>query len=223
MFTLTIGARRRCRTSATTTTPTSSATSGSSSDAHRPNTPPRRPGHATTRSPLRTPEARRAPRRHPVARDRPCKDAGGEPRTSTCTPTSNSSDAPWTGSPLLRAAQAATEHPTLCSPSSRAYSPPALPFRARQRARHRQAATRPRLVSMKEGWVVNGVGVFWCQGPRWCCGWRAALISLLPPRREDQATLEAGSGGACPKRAVRRPDETRRLPERSWVRRAGCG
>ena len=49
------------------------------------------------------------------------------PRTSTCTPTSSSSNARWTGSRLLTAAQAATEHPTLCSPSSRAYSPPALP------------------------------------------------------------------------------------------------
>lgn len=45
------------------------------------------------------------------------------PPTSTCTPTSSSSSAPWTGSRRLRAAPAATEHPTLCSPSSRAYSP----------------------------------------------------------------------------------------------------
>ena len=58
-------------------------------------------------------------------------------RTSTCTPTSNSSNAPSTGSHLPRAAQAATEHPILCSPSSRAYSRPALPLRARKRARHR--------------------------------------------------------------------------------------
>src|ERR1039457_1048591 len=36
-------------------------------------------------------------------------------------------------------------------------------------------------------------------GPR--AGWwsGAALISLSPPRREDQASLEAGSGGAIPK------------------------
>ena len=40
-----------------------------------------------------------------------------------------------------------------------------------------------------------GVG----QGPLWVRGWRAALISLLPPRWEDQATLEAGLGGAIPK------------------------
>jgi AraC-like DNA-binding protein len=44
-------------TSATTTTPTSSATSGSSSDAHPPNTPPKRPGDARTRTSVRGEEA----------------------------------------------------------------------------------------------------------------------------------------------------------------------
>jgi hypothetical protein len=37
---------------------------------------------------------------------------------------------------------------------------------------------------------------------------------------EDQATLEAGFGGAIPLRAVRRPDEQWRLPKRR--RKAGC-
>ena len=47
----------------------SSATSGSSSDAHLPNTPPRRPGHATTTTPLRAQKARHAPHRRSVPRD----------------------------------------------------------------------------------------------------------------------------------------------------------
>jgi hypothetical protein len=64
-------------------------------------------------------------------------------------PTSSTSSAPWTGSRLLMAAQAATEHPTLCSPSSRASSRPALPLRARKRARHRQPATRSRFVQRR--------------------------------------------------------------------------
>jgi AraC-like DNA-binding protein len=62
-----------------TTTRTSSATSGSSSDAHRPNTPPRRPGHGRTRTSLRGAKARRAPRRRPVA-----------PRTAGCSHRSGS-------------------------------------------------------------------------------------------------------------------------------------
>ena len=40
---------------------------------------------------------------------------------------------------------------------------------------------------------------------------------------EDQATLEAGFGGAVPLGAVTRPDEEWRLPERELVRRVGCG
>ena len=75
-------------------------------------------------------------------------------------------------------------------------------------------------VSMKEGLWSSAVGVG--QGPR-AVWWGAALISLLPPRWEDQAKWEAGCGGASPKRAVRRPDEKRRLPQRELVRRAGCG
>jgi hypothetical protein len=52
-------------------------------------------------------------------------------------------------------------------------------------------------------------------------------MSLWPPCREDQAKLDVRSG-ASPKRAVRRPDEKRRLGERAFstsrrraVRRAG--
>ena len=48
----------------------------------------------------------------------------------------------------------------------------------------------------------------------------AALISLWPPRREDQASWEGRLWGLKSQRAVRRPDEEWSLPGRESVRRA---
>jgi len=80
------------------------------------------------------------------------------------------------------------------------------------------AATAARLYEggsiVKCGW---GVG----QGPLWVRGWRAALISLSPPRWEDQAEIGGRLRGRNSKRAVKRPDEEGRLPERE--RRTHCG
>jgi hypothetical protein len=63
----------------------------------------------------------------------------------------------------------------------------------------------------ERGRVVNG---------GWWCGWapcrwwvERALMSLSPPLREDQARWEARPRGRNSKRAVRRPDEKRRLPQ----------
>jgi hypothetical protein len=56
-------------------------------------------------------------------------------------------------------------------------------------------------------------------GPWMGWRWRAALMSLSPRDRGDSAEWEACSGGAFPKRAVRRLDDQRRLPERT----VGCG
>src|ERR1017187_4157610 len=58
-------------------------------------------------------------------------------------------------------------------------------------------------------------------GPR--AGWwsGAALISLSPPRWEDQATLEAGSGGAIPKGPS--GGQTRRGASRSGSERLIAG
>ena len=54
------------------------------------------------------------------------------------------------------------------------------------------------LVSMKKG-VLSTALMLWALLPSSCGWWRAALISLLPAQRQDQATLEAGSGGSSPK------------------------
>ena len=68
-------------------------------------------------------------------------------------------------------------------------------------------------VSMKKGGLSMAV-VVWGWVLR-VAGGRAALISLWPAQRQDQATLEAGSEGSGPKRAVRRPDEKWSLPGRA--------
>src|SRR5215218_7884388 len=74
-------------------------------------------------------------------------------------------------------------------------------------------------VSMKDGWLSSGVGVAAVRGRGRCDGGeqRSSLYRLF--NVEDRAKWEARSGGAFPKRAVRRLDENGRLPER----RAGCG
>ena len=69
------------------------------------------------------------------------------------------------------------------------------------------------LVSMKKGGLSMAV-VVWGWVLR-VAGGRAALVSLWPAQRQDQATLEAGSEGSGPKRAVRRPDEKWSLPGRA--------
>ena len=80
--------------------------------------------------------------------------------------------------------------------------------------RARRIAALLLFVSMKEDWlsmVVGGGG-----RPPWCCGWSGAHVSIA------SSTGGPGEMGGRPrgrksKRAVRRPDEKRRLPERSWV------
>ena len=75
------------------------------------------------------------------------------------------------------------------------------------------------LVSMKDGWLSSAVGVAAVRGRERFGGGeqRSSLYRLF--NVEDRAKWEARSGGAFPKRAVRRLDENGRLPER----RAGCG
>jgi hypothetical protein len=75
------------------------------------------------------------------------------------------------------------------------------------------------LVSMKAGWLSSAVRVPAVRGRERSGGGeqRSSLSRLF--NVEDRAKWEARSGGAFPKRAVRRLDENGRLPER----RAGCG
>src|SRR5215210_9421440 len=86
---------------------------------------------------------------------------------------------------------------------------------------HCPRATRPLLlfVSMKDGWLSSAVGVAAIRGRGRFGGGeqRSSLYRLF--NVEDRAKWEARSGGAFPKRAVRRLDENGRLPEG----RAGCG
>ena len=92
------------------------------------------------------------------------------------------------------------------------------PLREKE-ARVELRTRRLRLVSMKEGWLSSAVGVPAVRGRGRSGGGeqRSSLYRLF--NVGDRAKWEARSGGAFPKRAVRRLDETRRLPER----RAGCG
>ena len=97
-----------------------------------------------------------------------------------------------------------------------------LPLQPGERAPGTARVGRPRrpdLVSMKKGRVSSGGRCLWVGGPRVGRRCGAVLMSLWPPRREDQAKLDASLVGACPKRAVRPPDEKWRL----WERTAGCG
>src|SRR5918994_1471680 len=90
----------------------------------------------------------------------------------------------------------------------------ALAFHAKGGARSTYAdAAALRLY--EEGPLVKGPWVVRGQPPlaSWGCG--AALMSLWPPRREDQAELDASLAGASPKRAAMPPDEERRLGERT--------
>ena len=74
-------------------------------------------------------------------------------------------------------------------------------------------------VSMTAGWLSSAVGLLAVRGRERFGGGeqRSSLYRLF--NVEDRAKWEARSGGAFPKRAVRRLDENGRLPER----RAHCG
>ena len=73
---------------------------------------------------------------------------------------------------------------------------------------------------MKEGGLSTRFVLGW--GSFLVLGFGSGAHLSIASSREDQATLEAGCGGASPKRAVRRPDELRRLPQQLWVRTARC-
>ena len=133
-------------------------------------------------------------------------DMGGPRDRALLLPTSSKATHPrLTELRLPGAAPAATEHSTRCSPSSRAYSPPDLPPRARS-----ERAIGRRRVRVSSRSATSTATRRAKQAPRQPCSWRVPRV-----RRAGDAFASLRSRGAGPK--ARSGRSARRV-----VSRAGC-